>query len=609
VCGIVGIVRTTADPYDERRVLTAVDRLRHRGPDASAVRTFEAPGLVAVLGHTRLRIVDLSPEADQPMPNEDDTVWVTYNGELYDAPERRRELEGAGHRFRSSTDTEVLVHGYERDADDPVAMLRRLWGMFAFAVVDTARSRVLLARDRFGIKPMYWCEVPGGIAFASEERALDALGVLDERLDPRAIGHVLLWGHTRGGASLSPSVRELPPGHALTWERGALQVRRWWEPSPQPDAAVGEEAERLLRATLDDAVRRHLVADRPVGVFLSGGVDSGAVATLAARTGEVRTFTVTFPDDGDDEGAVAASVARRLGISNEQVAVNGGDVATAIDDVFASMDRPTADGVNSWLVCRAARDAGLVVALSGLGGDELFGGYPTFSMVPRLARVAPVLAAAGADVRDRTSASAGARAPGGRWTRVFGATPGFAGAYAAVRGQFSPAELVAAGVSLPLDGGVSGDDPMATPGDRVMLLEFANYLPEQLLRDADQMSMAHSLEVRVPLLDDVVSRVALALPADVRLRAGKRLLADAAGVMAPQKRPFALPFDRWLRGPLRETAQDGLLSDSLPFAEQIPAAFRRRLWDAFEAGTTHWSRPWTVVVLRRWAAQRGVDLG
>jgi asparagine synthase (glutamine-hydrolysing) len=609
MCGILGIARTLLAPTDEAAVQKALDQLDHRGPDARSSEVLSGSRMECVLGHTRLRIIDLSPEADQPLPNEDRTVWVAYNGELYDGVEARRGLEAGGHRFRSRADTEILVHRYEDHAQDPVSMLDGLRGMFAFAIVDTNRDRVFLARDRLGIKPMYWAEIPGGIAFASEVGALTAAGVVHEHVDPALLGEFLLWGHTRTDHAFVPGVRELPAGHVLLWEGGTCTVRRWWQPVLEPRADVGEEAERLLRAVLDDSVRRQLVADRPVGVFLSGGVDSGAVATRAAAAGDVRTFTASFPEAQEDEGPVAAAVAARLGVAHSDVPVTGEEVGEAMPDILAAMDRPTADGVNTWLVCRAAHQAGLVVALSGLGGDELFGGYPSFQQVPRVASIRNALSPLGRTIRASAADAAARRSPGGRLGRLLGGAGGLSGAYASVRCQFSPAELHAAGFVGPLGTSVAGDDPTRCVGDRVTLMELSNYMPEQLLRDTDQMSMSHSLEVRVPLLDDAVVRVALAIPADVRLEPGKQLLARAAGVSRTRKRPFSLPFDTWMRGPLRTYVRDGLLSSELPFADEIPSAFRRNLWSAFEDRRTHWSRPWAVALIRLWAAQRAAPAG
>jgi asparagine synthase (glutamine-hydrolysing) len=576
----------------------AMSALHHRGPDADGQRTVAFAKASCELGHTRLRIIDLSPEADQPLANEDGTVWVVYNGELYNHRELRADLEAAGHRFRSRSDTEVLVHLWEHVGGRPEPLLNRLRGMFAFAIVDTERGRVLLGRDRLGIKPLYWSKAGGRLVFASEARALVDFGASRADPDLGALSGYLLWGVIAGPATAYTDVHELPPGSCLEWANGKDRVLRWYTHEPHPDVDLASDAERVLRAALRDAVARHLVADRPVGVFLSGGTDSAAVASLGAAEGELRTLTVTFPEGESDESSAAFEISRRLGVPYDPVPVTGGEVASALPEILAGMDQPTADGVNTWLVSRAARQAGLVVALSGLGGDELFGGYPSFRLVPRLARVLRLASALPAPLRRAMAGVLGHRNPSARGARLLAAEPDAVGAYVAVRGHFALNEL-------PPEAAASIPDP-DLPATATKL-EMAHYLPNQLLRDTDSMSMAHSLEVRVPLLDDNVVRVATHLPDSVRLAPGKALLARAAGIgRSPEKRPFTLPFDRWLRGPLHEPLRRGLLSDDLPLAGLVPAELRRRTWSAFATGRTHWSGPWGLAVLRLWAEHRGL---
>jgi asparagine synthase (glutamine-hydrolysing) len=491
--------------------------------------------------------------------------------------------------------------------------------MFGFALFDSAAGRLLLARDRLGIKPMYWAEVPRGLAFSSEVRALVRAGRLSVEPDTAALAGYLLRGVIPGPRTWARQVREVPPGSYLQWEAGRWQVERWWRPEATSDPVLRLGGEDLLRAALTDAVSRHLVADRAVGVFLSSGVDSGAVTRLAARRGAVKALTVTFPDSDRDEQREATQLARQVGADHESVPVTGRDIAESLPDILRAMDQPTSDGVNTWIVCRAAKQAGLVVALSGLGGDEIFGGYPSFRMVPRLSRLASLLGRLPAPVRNRAAGVVSLRNPGARLARMLGAGSGYAGAYAAVRGLFAPADLHGSYGAEPWADPVCGQAPSAEcsgstrqsplhPHTRVSLLEMANYLPDQLLRDTDQMAMAHALEVRVPLLDDVVVGVALALPAEIRFEPGKALLARAAGFPeVPLKRPFSLPFDRWIRGPLNDAVRGGLLSEDLPLRQLVPAELRRRLWEGFEAGRVHWSRPWAVTVLRLWPEANGIN--
>jgi asparagine synthase (glutamine-hydrolysing) len=536
------------------------------------------------------------------MPNEDRTVWVAYNGEIYNFRELRAELEKAGHQLRSHTDTDVLVHLYEETDGDLAEMLALLRGMFAFALFDARHGRLVLARDRMGIKPMYWAETGGGVAFASEVRALARAGFAGGEPDPTAVASYLAWGVVPGPGTILAGVHELPPGSFLEWHRGSVRVQRWWSPEVKPEGLLAQDAVRLVRGALSDSISRHLIADRPLGAFLSGGIDSGAVVTLAARAGSVRALTVTFPD-ARDEGNAASELAIRVGAQHDRVPVTGAEVAAAIPEILAAMDQPTSDGVNTWIVCRATKQAGLVVALSGLGGDELFGGYPSSRLVPRLARITNLLKPIPFELKARAARLAENRTPGSRLARALASTGGYAGAYQAVRSLLPETRISPNGMAHQLKIALGTS---AHSQDRVMLLEMAHYLPNQLLRDTDQMSMSHSLEIRVPLLDDSLVRVALALPAAVRTRPHKAVLAEAANIERPNvKRPFALPFEQWMRGPLRETVREGLLSSALPFNDLVPIDFRRRLWGAFEAGRTHWSRPWAVAVLRLWPAANG----
>ena len=606
MCGIVGVLQPSgAAPLDAVR--GALVMLRHRGPEADAARAFDVGAGACAIGHTRLRIIDTSERADQPIGNEDGTVWVVFNGELYNHRELRKELEDTGHTFSTTSDTEVLVHIYEQVGGDPETMLTRLRGMYAFALVDQTRGQVLLARDRLGIKPLYVGKTPGdGLAFASEARALVRSGLVPCGPDSVSLIGYTTWGSVVGPHTAYAGVEELEPGSYLVWSPSGRVARRWWVPRFEASVADGD-SEAALNDALTDSVRRHLVADREVGLFLSSGVDSYAVAACASGGG-IRSLTVTFPDAGKDEGAVARSRAASLGLLHEEVPITGPELAASMTDIVRAMDQPTSDGVNSWIVSRAASDAGLVVALSGLGGDELFGGYPSFEMVPRVARASRVLGVIPGSARRRLAVAIAAGQPGGRLARIVASPPGIAGAYRAVRGLFSPEDLDHLGVMqwigrreadclLTLE-----EPPTGDPRDQVAFLELTRYMRHQLLRDTDQMSMAHSIEVRVPLLDDRVVDTALAISPAVRNLPTKSLLQRAAGITVEgPKRGFTLPFDQWMRGPLRDWTREALLSDALPLGWLFARNRREQLWDAFEDHRVHWSRPWAIATLRAWA--------
>ncbi|MDQ6909396.1 MAG: asparagine synthase (glutamine-hydrolyzing) [Actinomycetota bacterium] len=571
-------------------------RLRHRGPDATGIRDFAN----CSLGHTRLRILDLSALGDQPMTNEDESVWVAFNGEIYNFVELRAELTAAGHRFRSKTDTEVLVHLYEEHGDGMAARLR---GMFAFAVWDERQQRLLLCRDRLGIKPLYYRSDNGCLRFASETRVLGSGDI-----DPVALRGFLRLGWVPGPATIWSGVSELPPGHLLTWHAGSVHTFPYWSfaQSPAATPSVGE-----VRDALTDAMARHLVADVPVGLFLSSGVDSAVVGSLAAQcSAQVRAYTVAF-DTGDDEAGGAAAIALRLGIEHTVVRVDSAEAMSSIDRFVDTIDQPTVDGLNSWVISRAVRDAGPVVALSGLGGDELFAGYSTFRHVPRLKRLGGVGHRLPGWARRGSDRAVGGFGPAAhsRYRRAMEAVAsgGWENSYCAVRGLFGNGELDAVWPAgrdvnpVPMVFGLNGDG--ISDRGSVTKLEMSNYLPFQLLRDTDCMSMAHALEVRVPLLDDEVVTLAMAGQLSPGPWDKGHLVAAAdpslGSLVGQKKQTFTLPIDGWMTGPLREKAFEAIvaLGDS-------GLGFDRRsltdLWSDYRLGRVGWRPVWALAVLGMW---------
>jgi asparagine synthase (glutamine-hydrolysing) len=578
-----------------------VDLLGHRGPDAKG--TYEVGN--CSLGHNRLRVIDLTVAGDQPMSNEDGTVWVVFNGELYNFLELRRRLEAAGHEFRSKTDTEVLVHLYEGHGDRLDEHLR---GMLAFAVWDERGQQLILCRDRLGIKPLYYRADSGQLEFASEVRALRRPG---DSLDMEALGSFLRLGWIPGPRTILRGIVELPPAHTLIWKAGRIRVRRYWSP-PFSARNVSSMSAGEFGEVLTDGMQRHVVADVPVGVFLSSGVDSAIVTALAARvSSNIRAYTVVF-DGGTDESVEAAAVARHIGVDHTAVRVGSQEVLRSVRRIVSDMDQPSVDGVNSWVIAQAVRDAGIVVALSGVGGDELFSGYSTFRHVPRIvgagkiAQMVPssvrTLPARAASLSQRTAHSRSRRA----WEAI--GVGGWAVAYGSVRGMFSVIELEAlwtpakdmdclGPIRMPWSGDLRGESMVGQ-------LELANYLPYQLLRDADCMSMAHALELRLPLLDDRVIESAVVGQCSLTKGWSKAHLIEAVdcGLMYLLNRPkrtFTLPFEQWMRGPLREVVFAALIS-----LGEAGMGFDRReltdLWHGYQSGWVGWRQVWALAVLGLW---------
>jgi asparagine synthase (glutamine-hydrolysing) len=618
MCGISGYYSYSGSISPEhaaavRRVTSLLD---HRGPDD---RGFFQDGPV-ILGHRRLSILDLSPDGHQPMGNEDSSVWVAFNGEIYNFLELRKILEDAGHRFRSRSDTEVLIHGYEEWGIG--RLLEKLRGMFAFALYDSAKSQLLLARDRLGIKPLYYVQGPEGrwIAFASETRALVGGGLASSELDRRALAGFLLFGSVPSPRTIRRRISCLPPGHYMVLSRDAdPQPRRYWDLAE----ATANERERQLCGslpsigeTLEEAVASHLVSDAPLGVFLSGGMDSAAIAAIASRTyaGPLKTVTITFGEGAYNEAAEARAASRAFGTDHHELRVTSADFMAELPRFLAAMDQPTNDGVNTYFVSKAAREAGLKVVLSGLGGDEVFWGYRHYSWLEGHAPWLRMFLGLPSSLRRTVLAASelyGLATGQERWRRLsyLRGEPTIGGLYLLARGffpaaqvsqllGFSPSELrVLAEEALakdpPLPAGARLD------GAAFNYLEIKRYLQDQLLRDADVFSMAQSIETRIPFLDhELVCQVAC-LPAAAKrangtnkpalLRALPHPIVAAAGARA--KMGFTFPIGQWLTenlGPMREMA---LKSDALDTRET------GRVFRAFGAGRLHWSRAWAMVVL------------
>lgn len=565
MCGIVAIYafEAAAAPADRGEALAIRDAMASRGPDGSGLWLDDAGRLA--LGHRRLAILDLSEAGAQPMHDPATGNAIVFNGEIYNFRTLRRELEQAGERFRSDSDTEVLLALYRRDGE---AMLPRLRGMFAFALWDARRRGLLLARDPLGIKPLYWSEHGGTFRCASQVRALIAGGALPSRADPAATVGFFLLGFVPEPHSIQAGIRALEAGHSLWVDgRGVGRPRAYFSLQETLAEAAAAAPEADASAALADSVTAHLVADVPVGVFLSAGLDSTTLAShAAARGGSLHSLTLGFEELAGgpaDEVPLAERAARAFGCRHLTCMVPARHFADSLPGLLAAMDQPSIDGANTFLVAEAARGAGLKVALSGLGGDELLGGYPSFRQLPALRR----LLAPAAPLRPlgrlfrRLSGPALARLTSPKWAGLLEYGGSWGGAYLLRRGLYMPWELpgfldpdlVRAGwgaldLERRLEATVTG-----LPNDhlRVSALETAWYMRNQLLRDADWAGMAHSVEIRVPYVDLPLLR-ALAPRLGRPDAPDKRALARAAPLALPPEllqRPksgFSVPVRDWL---------------------------------------------------------------
>jgi asparagine synthase (glutamine-hydrolysing) len=605
VCGICGIVATNGAAFADR-VAAMSGTLVHRGPDSFGEFCDDRIALAA----RRLSIIDLET-GDQPIANEDGTLHVVQNGEIYNYRELRHELERAGHRFRTQGDTEVLLHLYEEIGN---GFAERLRGMFAVAIWDARRRRLVLARDRFGIKPLYYRDVDGELSFASELRAL-----LRGEIDLDALDTFLAFNSIPAPLTIFRDVRKLPPGHLLVWEDGRSALERFARPAPAREVRNDDEAELVeeLRSRVRDSVRAHLVSDVPVGVLLSGGVDSAFLAALAAQesTEQLRTFSIGFEERSFNELEDARRVAERYGTRHRELVLRP-NAALLLPALAEAFDEPFADSsaLPTYLVSQLAAED-VKVALSGEGGDELFGGYYTYAADLLAARIgglaqlaAPLVerlpmstSKASFDYKAKRFVRAAHLPPLERhhgWKEIFSAD-----ARAELTGRrdsFDPVDLLRARYRE-----TQGIEELA----RLQDVDLGIYLVDDLLVKTDRASMAHSLEARVPYLDTVVTNLALALPTKHKVRglSKKVLLRKAAAPLLPRqiaqgkKRGFSIPAAAWLRGELESFARETLSPDVLRrqgFFE--PAVVTRLIEDHVEGREDRSRQLWGLLAFTLW---------
>ena len=616
MCGIAGILEYATDTADREAPLARMRRaLRHRGPDDEGIFISEAGGQRSeVRGqrseggpgcgfvHTRLSILDLSPAGHQPMSTPDGRYWITFNGEIYNFRELRQQLVAAGVTFHSQSDTEVILRLYERDGPRCVD---HLVGMFAFAIWDAQEEKCFLARDPLGIKPVYYFQSGNRLVFASELRTLLESELVPRRLCLPALQRFLVTGSVPAPDALIDGVKIMPAGHSLTWQRGRTELKPYWRLRFNPGAENTASGPALARTVLLDSLRRHFVSDVPVGLFLSGGLDSTALLALAQQLdgGELKTFCISFDDPRFNEGEVARRTAAHFGSQHFDWRLDAPTGASLLEDFLSKLDQPTIDGFNTFCVSKHAHDHGVKAVLSGLGGDELFGGYGSFRNVPRLYRwsrrlepVAPVRAAAG-----RWLKKSSRRAPMRRLGSFLQTPPSMARAYETYRGIYTPGEAARlvrhyTGQEFEPPNHFRAEafhQPDPSLEDEVSRLEIENYMRFQLLRDSDVMSMAWGLELRVPFVDRQFVESLTTIPAACRLAGEKNLLRQAVPeipdwVLRRPKQGFLFPFEGWLSAEWK------------PFFENIG--------DGSGVQIQTWYQKWSLFVLTRWCEALRVPL-
>lgn len=568
-----------------------LDLIHHRGPDSRG--QWRSPDGRCWLGSTRLAIVDLSPTGAQPMTDPATGNVIVTNGEIYNHLAVREKL-GRNVDWRGTSDTETLLMGYARWGHGVVEHLK---GMFAFAIYDAGRKELFLARDRLGIKPLYYTSGADGVRAGSEVRLLAPASAT---IKPEAVSAYLQWGACPEGELIYSGIQSLPAGHALTISpNGEIKAWRYW-PARKTFALFPDNVTGRLRGLIDNAVEEHLLSDVPVASFLSGGIDSSVVTALAAQklAHKLQTYSVGFALAEFDETAIAGDIARRYGTDHHRIQLSEEEVIASVTEAVDKLDLPSVDAINTYIVSRAVAAHGVKVALSGLGGDELFGGYPSFRDVPRLQLVAAL-----PSFLRRIIGLVGNL--GDRLADI--PRSGDAGELAHWRRRFLTDESIRrAGLPIAVE---PREVPVALPDDfaQISWAELTGYMRRMLLRDADQMSMAVSLEVRVPFLDHELVEYVLGLPAAVkkRYRGVKGLLVEACRDLLPASvydRPkvgFVLPMKPWMLGPLASFVSEGL--NETVSRDLLPIAFVDEVKEGFQRDRLHWTRPWSIAVLGHFA--------
>lgn len=570
MCGIAGQFGVISPEFFWK----SLERLRHRGPDDKGVWE----GDRAVLVHTRLAIIDLSDAGRQPMLHEERSLSMldeptgvscagrkqplhvlVFNGEIYNHAELRKDLEAQGQKFTGHSDTEVLLRLLVREGAD---CLPRLAGMFAFAYWNVATETALLARDALGIKPLYYRAEADSFAFASE---VHVLGKPGDIVDPDALRDYFLWGSFPESQTWLAEINQLPAGHFLEWRDGQCTIEHWHSVTQSEFRILNSKSSATLtREALLESMRRHLVSDVPIGIFLSGGIDSTVILALArevlGREADIRTFSIGFDNQKFDESSVARLTATHFGAHHCEWIMTAEEGVSEIPQFLAAVDQPSIDGFNTWCVSKLARREGLKVVLSGLGGDEWFAGYPSFSRVPAFRRSYQLMG----PLRSSIARVLKQQVAGSPWCRLgtfFDGSGSWLEAFHAQRGIFTPEEAGVlaecfskkSAINPNWDVGELPEDPRLIVGH----LEITRYMRNQLLRDSDVFSMAHGLELRVPFVDVRLAETLNSIVPHFRLRQGKKLLLDAVPevpewVWKQPKKGFRFPFQEWMNGSFKE---------------------------------------------------------
>lgn len=634
MCGVCGVIDLDNSPPLREEELSAMCRtIEHRGPDGT--RTMIRGGMA--FGHTRLSVID-TETGWQPISNEDDSVFVILNGEIYNFQALREELSAKGHKFRTNSDTEVAVHLYEEEG---IEFVKRLDGMFALAVWDEPKGRLVLARDRIGKKPLYFTEREGRLAFASETKALNAIRTESKQVDPVALASYLTYGYVPDPLSIFKGISKLPPAHLLVFDDSGINIRRYWELGTEIDSTMNrEDAVTETRRLTDTAVSSRLVSDVPLGFFLSGGLDSSVVVGSAAQSSSTRlkTFSIGFEEESFSELEYARTIADRFDTDHEEFVVTS-DLVGDLEAIVRFGDEPLADSsmFPTYYLSQQTRQH-VTVALSGDGGDEVFGGYDRYiglelanryHRVPKLIRKGLIAPLSGMIPESKGKRSNLRRLKRLTYPSMDSADQWYRGWMQQFRTEshmraFTP-ELTR---SLRDNGGWSDHLEAAFSDPRIsgnsatvrsaQWVDSTTYLPGDLMAKSDRMSMAYGLEVRSPFLDHHLMEFASTIPGEYSIvgRSGKHILKKAYADLIPseisnrKKAGFTVPVGDWINGPLRDSTRELLLTPGAEVQKVIQSEFIENMIEEHEARKqSHAVRLWNLICLETWSNTFGVSLG
>ncbi|BAQ63261.1 asparagine synthase (glutamine-hydrolyzing) [Geminocystis sp. NIES-3709] len=592
MCGIGGILTEYTLSRSIENLITKVrSSLIHRGPDDQGI--YISPEKNVALAHTRLSILDLSSAGHQPMTMENQRYWITFNGEIYNFQELRSQLQKQGETFKSHTDTEVILKLYKNKGKDCLHYLR---GMFAFAIWDNQEKTCFIARDPLGIKPLYYWQDGSNLIFASELKAILGTKLPSKNISVEGIYSYLTRGSVAEPYTMIEGIKCLEAGHWLQWRSGNLHKESYWNIEFKSEITSPSEAQEIVRQALIDSIKHHFVSDVPVGIFLSGGIDSTSLLALARtiQTGTINTYSIAFTEEEYNEGDLASKIAQKFDSKHHEYKITSSIAKKILPNFLQAIDQPTIDGFNTFCVSQVANNDRTKVVLSGLGGDELFGGYSSFQKIPQMIKIGQKIDKL--SYLKRLSAYILSNFKDPRYLRLgdfLGSNSSTFSAYQCFRGIFAHQEAITIlNYYLGNDRVIEREKPslisQATLEDEVSYLEITRYMRNQLLRDSDVMSMAHGLELRVPLVDRVLLEKISNITSNLRLAQKKQLLINAIPelpqwVVNRPKRGFTFPFQRWIDNEWKD------YFSSL----NLPKDINLKLW----------YRRWSLMILDHWLQQ------